>query len=73
MWTPPYTLDVTDLLKKGKNEIEIDVVNTWVNRLIGDSRLPDDERETWSYYRTHSAKTPLQPSGLLEDVKILVK
>ncbi len=73
VWTPPYTLDVTDLLKKGKNEIEIDVVNTWVNRLIGDSRLPDDERETWSYYRTHSAKTPLQPSGLLEDVKILVK
>lgn len=73
VWTPPYTLDVTDLLKKGKNEIEIDVVNTWVNRLIGDSRLPDDERETWSYYRTHSTKTPLQPSGLLEDVKILVK
>lgn len=73
VWTAPYTIDVTDLIKKGKNEIEIDVVNTWVNRLIGDSRLSDDERETWSYYRTHTPKSPLQSSGLLEDVKILAQ
>lgn len=73
VWTPPYTIDVTDLLKKGKNDIEIEVVNTWVNRLIGDSRLSDDERETWLYYRTHNPKSALQSSGLLENVRIMAE
>lgn len=73
VWTAPYTIDVTDLLKKGKNEIEVEVVTTWVNRLIADSQLSDDERETWLYYRTHNKKTPLHSSGLLEDVKMLIE
>ena len=70
VWTAPYKVDITDMLRKGKNEIEIEVVNTWVNKLVGDSRLPEDERETWSNFRTHNPNTPLQSSGLLQDVKI---
>ena len=40
-WTPPYRLDARGALRQGRNEIEITVVNTWVNRLIGDQQPAD--------------------------------
>ncbi|MHB1457308.1 MAG: glycosyl hydrolase [Armatimonadota bacterium] len=42
LWKPPYTTDVTKLLKPGRNEIEVKVTNLWPNRMIGDEQLPDD-------------------------------
>ena len=42
LWKPPYKIDVTDFLHKGKNSIQVKVANQWVNRLIGDQKLPDD-------------------------------
>lgn len=42
LWTAPWRLDISDFLKKGKNEIEIEVVNLWANRLIGDEQKPYD-------------------------------
>lgn len=41
-WKPPYRMDITDALKKGENLLEIEVVNLWINRQIGDEYLPDD-------------------------------
>lgn len=70
VWTAPYTLDITGLLQKGKNTVEIEVVNTWVNRLVGDAALPEGERATWTYFKSHGADTPLPASGLLKDVVI---
>ena len=41
-WTPPFSGDVTAHLKPGRNVLEIEVRNRWVNRLMGDDRLPQD-------------------------------
>jgi hypothetical protein len=49
-WKPPYRVDVTDALKSGENVLEIDVVNLWINRLIGDEQLPLDS--TWKDFET---------------------
>lgn len=72
VWTFPYQLDVTGKLRKGKNKLEIEVVNTWMNRLIGDHRLPPEERIVKTENNHWKADSPLQPSGLFGPVRILV-
>jgi len=42
LWMPPFVRDVTAQLKPGANVIEVDVTNRWVNRLMGDAKLPQD-------------------------------
>ncbi len=42
LWYPPYTLDVTGVIKPGENTLEISVTNNWANRLIGDEQEPAD-------------------------------
>lgn len=42
VWTPPFRVDVTSFLVAGQNTIEVEVRNRWVNRLMGDDRLPQD-------------------------------
>ena len=37
----PYRLPVGGVLRSGQNELIVEVTNTWVNRLIGDARLPE--------------------------------
>lgn len=69
-WTPPYQVDITSALKPGTNKLEIKVVNTWLNRLAGDAKLPAAERKTSVIYGP-KADTKLEPSGLLGPVKIL--
>lgn len=42
VWTAPWEVDITGILKKKGNQLEIEVANLWPNRLIGDQQYPDD-------------------------------
>ncbi|MBQ9641456.1 MAG: hypothetical protein IJV06_07840 [Bacteroidaceae bacterium] len=42
LWAPPFRVDVTEALRKGKNLLAVEVTNLWPNRMIGDEQYPDD-------------------------------
>ncbi len=42
LWKPPFTCDITKAVKPGANQIAIEVVNVWANRLIGDEQESPD-------------------------------
>ena len=75
LWCAPWRVEITGVVKPTHNILEIDVVNLWANRVIGDLQLPLGKR----YTKTHdgfrfdflTGKTPLIGSGLLGPVRIL--
>jgi len=69
VWTPPFRVDITGMVKATGNVLEIDVVNTWYNRLIKDLTLPPGERLTKTNIRLKPGTTPAD-SGLLGPVTL---
>lgn len=72
-WTAPYEVDITHALKKGKNTLEIEVVNTWHNALRGadQGKAPYEGIWTNATYRTKG--DGLLPAGLLEEPVMMIK
>nr|WP_068891296.1 glycosyl hydrolase [Pedobacter panaciterrae] len=42
VWTAPWKIDISNHLQAKNNQLKIEVVNLWGNRLIGDEKKPDD-------------------------------
>ena len=65
IWTVPYRADITAALKKGMNELEIEVTNTWANALKGadEGKAPFDG--IWTNAKYRKAENTLLPAGLL--------
>ena len=70
-WSPPFHVDISAAVKPGVNELEIEVVNFWPNRIIGDAALPLEKRLTRTNIRKLTAETELMPSGLMGPVQFL--
>ena len=80
LWKKPYSLNITNLVKAGDNELKIEVVNMWVNRLTGDMLVSPEERfcSTNQPYMTSESWAGgdetfrLQEAGLLGPVTIRI-
>jgi len=57
LWKSPFECDITDVVRPGKNQIEVAVTNLWRNRMIGDEFEPDDLE--WSEYSFGPGKSPV--------------
>ena len=70
LWAFPFRVDVTDALRSEGNTLEVDVVNFWPNRIVGDQFLPPEKRFTRTNIRKLTRETPLMESGLLGPVTL---
>jgi hypothetical protein len=68
VWSPPFRVNIDNAVKTGVNELEVEVVNFWPNRIIGDAGLPPDQRRTRTNVRELTKDTKLMESGLLGPV-----
>jgi hypothetical protein len=76
LWKPPFRADITSLVKSGANTLKIEVMNMWINRLVGDLGLPAEKRFTRTnmsfdgyWYRPTAWR--VQPAGLLGPVLLV--
>jgi hypothetical protein len=76
VWCSPWQVDVSQAIKPGVNQLTIEVVNLWPNRMIGDGKLPEAQRRTKSNISRYYRKPPegehsLMASGLRGPVTLL--
>ena len=70
-WKEPWTVDVTEALKDGENELVIEVTNLWPNRIIGDLQSDCPAQITYTHMQFFRPDSPLLPSGLFGPVKLI--
>ena len=66
LWEDPFAVEITRFVHKGRNLLEVEVVNTWPNRLIGDAIFrrdhPGCERmgdpREWHAWEAHNVCPP---------------
>lgn len=75
VWHPPYTIDLTSLVKPGINQLKIVVGNTAINSLAGQT-LPDyrllNDRYGERFVPQDMRNLQPQPSGLLGHLRLKI-
>lgn len=71
VWTKPYQANILKAIRQGENQVEIEVTNTWHNRLIGDSYLPAEKRKTFTTAPFRLSNKPLDPAGIAGSIEII--
>ena len=75
VWCPPYSIDVTSLLRAGENDIRVEVANLALNYMAGHA-LPDYRLLNLRYGVRFEAqdmdKVQPIPAGLLGPIRLLV-
>jgi len=72
-WTAPYEVEVTKALQKGKNKIEIEVVNTWHNALRGMDQGKSPYEGIWTNAKYRTKGDNLLPAGLLAQPELKIE
>jgi hypothetical protein len=70
-WKAPFKVDLTGLLKRGSNQLTIQVTNLWINRLIGDQQPWALRKYAFTDFTPYKADSPLLPSGLLGPLHVV--
>jgi len=73
LWRAPFRVDISATVKTGENRLEVMVVNSWHNRVMGDESLPENKRFTRTNIRVTKNgrfKWKLEESGLLGPVSL---
>lgn len=70
VWTHPWHVEISSVVKAKGNQLEVEVINLWPNRLIKDATLPVTQRLTHTNI-VLKKDAVLLPSGLLGPVKII--
>lgn len=76
LWHPPYRIDISPFLKRGRNRIEVRVYNTAINMLAG--QPPRDYTALYAKYGKRFEPQDMDnlkpiPSGLIGHVRIIEK
>jgi len=75
LWCAPWRVEITGAVKTTDNLLEIDVINLWANRVIGDLNQPKEKRFTTTHdgfrFDMLRGSTPLLDAGLMGPVRIL--
>jgi hypothetical protein len=61
LWKKPYRLDISKLIKAGTNDLKIEIVNMWSNRLTGD--MLSDPKDRFCKTNQSYMKSEVWPGG----------
>jgi hypothetical protein len=74
LWHPPYRIDITSLVRRGQNRVEVRVCNTAINQLAG--QPPRDYTALYAKYGKRFEPQDMDnlkpvPSGLIGNVSLI--
>ena len=61
LWKKPYQVDISQLVQPGRNDLKIEIVNLWVNRMTGD--MLSDPKDRFCKTNQSYMKSEVWPGG----------